>query len=77
MSEFYWGFGLQGIENDNCIHRKFNDRKMIFFFQNGDFYFSQMATTPLPYPPSLTAYLTPPEGRTPISFHQNDRKESR
>ena len=44
----------------------------IFFFQNGDLKYSEVATTP--YPPFLTAYPTLPEGGIPICFRQNDRK---
>ena len=44
------------------------------YFSKWRLKFSQVATTPLPYPPSLTAYPTLPEAGTPNFYRQNDRK---
>ena len=53
------GFWLLKEANDiSNIQSKFQAIQAITFLQNGDFLFSQATSIP-PYPPSLTAYLTP------------------
>ena len=49
----------------NCIACRYFSKWPLKIFSGGNH---------PPYSPSLTAYLTPPEGGTPIFFFQNDRK---